>query len=253
MSILSTELLNKQYCSENIDTQTKQNQVIAINNVTMDVLEGDFLGIMGKSGSGKTTLLKLLGSIEAPTSGNVYYNKINLNKLSLTDLMAYRRKNIGFVFQDFRLLENLSVKENIILPIILDDRIVNKEVEECVHDIANKMGIRSLFERYPYELSGGEKQRVAVCRALMNDPDIIFADEPTGNLDSKSAQTVINLLNMINQEMRKTIIMVTHDPMVASNCSRVLFLKDGYFLDEIKKNNNKDDFYSLIINKMKDL
>ncbi len=214
--------------------------------------EGEFVGIMGKSGCGKTTLLKVLGMIDKQTAGTVRFMEKDTSGLYGDDLADIRREQIGFVFQDFYLMDSLSVEENIMLPMILGKEKV-EVMTEAARKYAEQFQIDHLLKKNPYELSGGEKQRVAVCRALINDPDVILADEPTGNLDSKSGKIVIDSLMKINRELGKTIVMVTHDPQMASCCSRIILLKDGVILDTLTQGESREDFYQEIIGRMADL
>lgn len=234
-------------------TNTEEKQVIEVlKDLSFTVKEQEFVGIMGKSGCGKTTLLKVLGMIDRPTEGAVYFKEKEIKNLWDEELSDIRRREIGFVFQDFYLMDSLSVEENIMLPLVLDKAEVN-----CCFESARKyeeiFEICNLKHKNPYELSGGEKQRVAICRALVNDPDLILADEPTGNLDSKSGAIVVNALKEINTKFGKTVIMVTHDPQVASHCNRIIFLKDGKILKDIYKKVSKEAFYLKILDMMKDL
>ena len=214
--------------------------------------EGEFVGIMGKSGCGKTTLLKVLGMIDKQTAGTVRFMEKDTSGLYGDDLADIRREQIGFVFQDFYLMDSLSVEENIMLPMILGKEKV-EVMTEAARKYAEQFQIDHLLKKNPYELSGGEKQRVAVCRAPINDPDVILADEPTGNLDSKSGKIVIDSLMKINRELGKTIVMVTHDPQMASCCSRIILLKDGVILDTLTQGESREDFYQEIIGRMADL
>lgn len=216
------------------------------------VEEQEFVGIMGKSGCGKTTLLKVLGLIDKPTKGKIFFRGQNISKLWTDELADIRRQRMGFVFQDFYLLNSLSVRENIMLPMVLD----KKKSEECTQkgeQFAKLFGVEHLLEKYPYEISGGEKQRVAISRALINNPDLILADEPTGNLDSKSGKIVIKALEKINQNMGKTILLVTHDPQMASHCKRILFLKDGVILEDLRREGTREEFYAQVIGQMRNL
>ena len=214
--------------------------------------QGEFVGIMGKSGCGKTTLLKVLGMIDKQTDGVVRFMEKDTSKLYGDELADIRREQIGFVFQDFYLMDSLSVEENIMLPMILGQEKVDV-MTKAARKYAEQFQISHLLKKNPYELSGGEKQRVAICRALINDPDLILADEPTGNLDSKSGQIVIDALVRINQEFGKTIVMVTHDPQMASYCSRIILLKDGVILDNLNHEDSQEAFYQEIIGRMADL
>ena len=215
--------------------------------------EGDFTGIMGKSGCGKTTLLKVLGLIDKQTDGTVRFMGQDTKGLSGDTLADIRRTKLGFIFQDYYLMDSLTVEENIMLPMILGQENAQKMMD-AAKEYAEKFQIDHLLNKNPYELSGGEKQRVAICRALINNPDLILADEPTGNLDSKSGKIVIEALRTINQEMKKTIVMVTHDPQMASNCRKIILLKDGVILETLERGEkSQEEFYQEIIGKMEEL
>jgi len=217
------------------------------------VEEGDFTGIMGKSGCGKTTLLKVLGMIDKQTDGTVRFMGQDTKGLSGDTLADIRRTKLGFIFQDYYLMDSLTVEENIMLPMILGQEDAQKMID-AAKAYAEKFQIDHLLNKNPYELSGGEKQRVAICRALINNPDLILADEPTGNLDSKSGKIVIEALRTINQEMKKTIVMVTHDPQMASNCRKIILLKDGVILETMERGEkSQEEFYQEIIGKMEEL
>ena len=204
----------------------EQTKIEVLKDVSLQIREQEFISIMGKSGSGKTTLLKLLGLIDRPTSGKLYFKGIDSEELRGDRLARIRRQDMGFVYQDYYLMDSLSVFENIMLPMILDhkdDKVCKEEAEK----LAFSFQIQNLLGKYPYELSGGEKQRAAICRALANQPDVIFADEPTGNLDSRSTDIVMNVFSKIHSEMHKTIIMVTHDRSVAEYSERTIYIEDG--------------------------
>ncbi len=249
------EILKVQHLIRNYEKPSKgedKQEVKVIKDISFDIAEQEFVGIMGKSGCGKTTLLKVLGLIDRPTDGTVSFKNKEIRKLWDEELCDIRRRSIGFVFQDFYLMDSLSVEENIMLPMILDKADVNKCFENAkVYE--ELFEIEHLKKKNPYELSGGEKQRVAICRALINNPDLILADEPTGNLDSRSGAIVVKALEDINQNLNKTIVMVTHDPQVASYCNRIIFLKDGKILKDIRKQGTKEEFYFEILEMMKDL
>lgn len=249
------EILKVQHLIRNYEKPSKgedKQEVKVIKDISFDIAEQEFVGIMGKSGCGKTTLLKVLGLIDRPTDGMVSFKNKEIRKLWDEELCDIRRRSIGFVFQDFYLMDSLSVDENIMLPMILDKADVNKCFENAkVYE--ELFEIEHLKKKNPYELSGGEKQRVAICRALINNPDLILADEPTGNLDSRSGAIVVKALEDINQNLNKTIVMVTHDPQVASYCNRIIFLKDGKILKDIRKQESKEAFYFKILEMMKDL
>lgn len=246
MVILKVENLVRNYKKGN------EEDIKVLKNVNFTIEEKEFVGIMGKSGCGKTTLLKVLGMIDKATDGNVYFKERNVQEVYGDELADIRRTEIGFIFQDFYLMDSLSVKENIMLPMILD-KARPEEMKEKAKEYAELFGIDALLDKNPYELSGGEKQRAAICRALINNPDLVLADEPTGNLDSKSGKVVVDTLEKINKELGKTIVMVTHDPKMASYCSRLILLKDGVALEELESGDNQEKFYQEIIRKMEEL
>ena len=229
-----------------------------VNETKIEVLKGinltinsqEFIAIMGKSGSGKTTLLKLLGMLDRPTEGKVFFKGEDSNFIRGDRLGKIRRCELGFIYQDYYLMDSLSVRENIMLPKILDHSSVEESMEES-EKLADIMGVRTLMDKRTFELSGGEKQRVAICRALINHSDLILADEPTGNLDSASSETVMEYLQMINKDMKKTVVLVTHDAYVASFCNRVIFVKDGMIEVELKKTEGQDEFCDQIMKEQK--
>lgn len=248
MHILEVKELVRDYSIISEDKK-ERTQIHVLKGLDFSVEAGEFVGVMGKSGCGKTTLLKTLGLIHRPTSGSVWLEGEDTGKLPEEKRADIRNRKIGFIFQDFYLMNSLSVEENIMLPMM----IVKSEPEEMrkrAAAYATQFEITHLLKKYPYELSGGERQRVAICRALMNEPELILADEPTGNLDSQSGQIVINALGKISKELGKTILMVTHDPKMASCCGRILLLKDGVILKELKAGEDKDAFYREITGQM---
>ncbi len=220
--------------------------VKALDSFNFTVQKGEFVGIMGPSGSGKTTLMQLLGTIDKPTSGEVLVSGQKLTDLKGDDLALFRRRNLGFIFQEFNLLDSLTIKENIMLPLALEKRPV-AEIEQKVSEIAAKMGIDQVLSHYPYEVSGGQKQRAAAARALVHAPALVLADEPTGNLDSKAAKTLMESLLTLNEQEGATILMVTHDPVSASYCRRILFIKDGRLLTEIRRGADRGQFFHQIL------
>ena len=250
MHVLEVENLIRNYQKSALKKSDEDIKVL--EGLNFSVEQGEFVGIMGKSGCGKTTLLKVLGMIDKQTDGVVRFMEKDTSKLYGDELADIRREQIGFVFQDFYLMDSLSVEENIMLPMILGQEKVDV-MTKAARKYAEQFQISHLLKKNPYELSGGEKQRVAICRALINDPDLILADEPTGNLDSKSGQIVIDALVRINQEFGKTIVMVTHDPQMASYCSRIILLKDGVILDNLNHGDSQEAFYQEIIGRMADL
>ncbi|CAH8714999.1 ABC transporter ATP-binding protein [Paenibacillus thiaminolyticus] len=218
----------------------------ALTNLNLKVNTGEFVGVMGPSGSGKTTLMNVVSTIDKPTSGEVYVGNEQMNKLSKRKLALFRRRELGFVFQDFNLLQTLTVKENIIFPLALDG-IGIKEQDARVHAIAEKLGITSILNKRTYEISGGQCQRTAIARAVIHQPRLILADEPTGNLDSKSAQDVLQTLERLNKEEGVTMMMVTHDAQAASYCDRVIFIKDGTLYQELHKTGSRQIFFQGIM------
>ena len=219
----------------------------ALNQLSFEVEDGEFIAIMGPSGSGKTTLLNLISTIDQPTSGEIIINGVNPRTLNRNEHAYFRRRQLGFVFQDFNLLPMLTVEENIVLPLTLDEMPVDV-METRLNALAEKLDLTAILEKRPNELSGGQAQRTAIARALIHEPLLILADEPTGNLDSNSSREVLELLSKINREKKSTIIMVTHDPIAASYCDRVLFIKDGEFFNEIYKDDRRQMFFQKILN-----
>lgn len=237
--IIRTEDLKRSFNKED-------NRVDVLKGVNMTINEGEFVTIMGKSGSGKTTLLKLISLLDKPSGGKVFFKGKNASTIRGDKLAELRRCHVGFVYQDYYLMDSLSVMGNIMLPKVLG-RI---GVDECLNEtkkIAKIMGIESLLEKRSTELSGGEKQRVSICRALLNEPDVIFADEPTGNLDTATIESVMSYFKMINETFEKTVVMITHDPAVASYSDRVLFLKDGVIESELVKEESNETFYDRVV------
>ena len=217
----------------------------ALRNINFSVEEGEYVAIMGESGSGKTTLLNILAALDKPTSGEVCLNGKNIVTIREREISAFRRDNLGFVFQDFNLLDSFSLKDNIFLPLVLSGK-TPKEMEQRLVPIAQKLGIAQLLEKYPYEVSGGQKQRVAVARALITNPQLILADEPTGALDSKATDSLLDLFNQINEE-GQTILMVTHSTKAASHAKRVLFIKDGEVFHQLYRGNmTNEELYAKI-------
>lgn len=219
----------------------------ALNRLDFEAEAGEFIAIMGPSGSGKTTLLNIISTIDMPTYGRVMIDGVEPEALNSNELALFRRHNFGFVFQDINLLKSLTVEENIVLPLTLDGLPI-MEMQKRVDQLAGQLSLKEILNRRSDELSGGQAQRTAVGRALIHKPKLILADEPTGNLDSKSAKEVLELLSFVNQTERTTIIMVTHDPIAASYCDRVLFIKDGEFFNEIYKDERRQTFFQRILN-----
>lgn len=219
----------------------------ALNRLDFEAEEGEFIAIMGPSGSGKTTLLNIISTIDMPTYGRVIIDGVEPEALNPNELALFRRHHLGFVFQDINLLQMLTVEENIVMPLTLDGLPI-AEMKRRIARLALQLRLDGILDRRPDELSGGQAQRTAICRALIHQPKLILADEPTGNLDSNSAKEVLELLSAINEKDRTTIIMVTHDPIAASYCDRVLFIKDGEFFNEIHKDERRQTFFQRILN-----
>ncbi|MGE7919961.1 ABC transporter ATP-binding protein [Viridibacillus sp. NPDC093762] len=219
----------------------------ALNQLSFEVEKGEFLAVMGPSGSGKTTLLNVVSTIDTPTSGEITVDGIKPHELKKNELAYFRRRQLGFVFQDFNLLQMLTVEENMVLPLTLDNMDVEL-MEERVQNVSKQLGIQSILEKRPNEISGGQAQKTAIGRALIHKPSLILADEPTGNLDSNSSKDVLELLGRINKKEGTTIVMVTHDPIAASYCDRVLFIKDGEYFNEIYKDDHRQTFFQGILN-----
>lgn len=206
----------------------------AINDISFSVEPGEFLGIMGASGSGKTTLLNCISTIDTVSAGHIYLEGTDITEIKPKSLARFRRENLGFVFQDFNLLDTLTISENIALALSINKTLA-KDVEPRILDIAGKLNIRDILDKYPYQVSGGQKQRCACARAIVNNPKLLLADEPTGALDSHSSQILLSTIQSIHEELGATILMVTHDPFTASYANRILFLQDGEILTELRK------------------
>ncbi|MGG3622187.1 ABC transporter ATP-binding protein [Bacillus gobiensis] len=218
----------------------------ALTDINLTIDKGEFVGIMGPSGSGKTTLLNMIATIDEPTTGEVLLDGHNPHLLKKDELSKFRRRELGFVFQDFNLLHTLTVEENIVLPLTLDGKNVS-EMKQKAKDIARKLGITEIMKKRIFEISGGQMQRAAVARAMIHSPKLLLADEPTGNLDSKSSKDVMEMLEAINRNEQTTMMLVTHDPQAASYCNRVVFIRDGKFYSEIHRGDNRQAFFQKII------
>lgn len=234
MTILEVNGLKKIY-----STRFGGNKVEALKNVNFSVEQGEYVAIMGESGSGKTTLLNILAALDKPTEGNVILDGNNLSKLKESQISAFRRDNLGFVFQDFNLLDTFTLEDNIYLPLVLTG-MPYKKMHDRLVPIAERLGISSLLKKYPYEVSGGQKQRAAAARALITNPKLILADEPTGALDSKASDELLGLFSEINRT-GQTIVMVTHSVKAASTAGRVLFIRDGEVFHQIYRGNDTDE------------
>ncbi|MEG1990402.1 MAG: ABC transporter ATP-binding protein [Peptostreptococcaceae bacterium] len=239
-NILNLKNIEKYYGNKN-------NLFKAIDNVSFNINEGEFVGIMGPSGSGKTTLLNLVATIDTVSSGNIYIDENDITTIKPKDIAKFRREKLGFIFQEFNLLDTLTIGENIAMSLTINKYPKNK-IDEKVYEISKQLNISDLLTKYPYQVSGGQKQRTACARALVTNPTLILADEPTGALDSKSAQMLIQVISNLNKDLSATIMMVTHDSFTASYCDRILFLKDGAIFTELVKGNlTRKQFFNQIL------
>ncbi|WP_025027869.1 ABC transporter ATP-binding protein [Caldalkalibacillus mannanilyticus] len=219
----------------------------ALEDINLEISEGEFIGIMGPSGAGKTTLLNIFSTIDTPSSGEIIIADQNIIAMEEEQLSDFRRNKLGFIFQDYNLLDTLTVKENILLPLALS-KVPAKEIEKRVQEMADTFGIREILDKYPYQISGGQKQRTAASRAIVTNPSLILADEPTGALDSKSATSLLENLAALNKQNKSTIMMVTHDAFAASFCQRIVLIKDGCVFSELhKKQHSRERFFQEII------
>lgn len=242
-SILSVENIEKYYGN-------KENVTKAIDYISFKVAKGEFVGIMGPSGSGKTTLLNCISTIDKVTTGNIIINDRDITKLKSKALEEFRKDELGFIFQDFNLLDTLTAYENIALALTIQGR-KPKEIDGLIQEVAKKLEIVQVLNKYPYQMSGGQKQRVASARAIVTNPSLILADEPTGALDSKSSRLLLESFEKLNQELEATILMVTHDAFTASYAHRILFIKDGKIFNElVRGNDTRKEFFNRIIEVM---
>lgn len=245
MAILIANALTKVYGSSKGAAATH-----ALKGLSLEIDAGELVGVMGPSGSGKTTLLNILATIDVPTSGIIEVNGVSPTQLRGSQLAIFRRRQLGFVFQDFNLLNTLSVRENIALPLALDD-IRPSEADRRVEQVASRLGIGHILDKRTYEISGGEQQRVAIGRAVVPRPAILMADEPTGNLDSKSSREVMKAFEDLNEKDGATILVVTHDPFVASFCKRIIFIKDGRVFSELRRGQvGRQAFFQHVLNSL---
>lgn len=227
--------------------KSNEKQTQALNGISFSVEKGEFIGIMGASGSGKSTLLNILSTLDKPTSGTIHINQADVTKLKGNQLADFRAKEIGFIFQDFNLLENLTAQENIAVPLSLQG-VKPKEIKKKVNAVAERLSISHILDSYPAKISGGQKQRVAAARALVSQPTILLGDEPTGALDSKSAKDLLDTMEELNTKDNVSILLVTHDAFSASYCQRILFIKDGVIHQEVKRGEqSRSDFYRQIL------
>ena len=239
-NILKIEKIEKYYGSRSSLTK-------AIDNISFEVEKGEFVAIMGSSGSGKTTLLNCVSTIDKVTSGHIFVGENDITKLKGNALNKFRREELGFIFQDFNLLDTLTAYENIALALTIQNEHISS-IDKKIKKVASDLDIESVLKKYPYQMSGGQKQRVASARAIITDPKLILADEPTGALDSKSARMLLERFNYLNESLQATILMVTHDAFTASYASRVIFIKDGKVFNEIRKgNDSRKEFFDKII------
>lgn len=230
--ILQVENITKVYGKEN---SKEENRTEALKGISFDVLEGEFLGIMGTSGSGKTTLLNCIATMIKPSTGRIMLKDRDISSFKGKQLADYRGMEIGYLFQEFELLDNLTAKENIILPLSIHN-MTEKQAEQELQKLTNHFDIQNVLDKFPSQMSGGQKQRVAAVRALITNPGIVLADEPTGALDSKNSKILMDKLSAINREQNRTLLMVTHDANAASYCSRILFIQDGRLFHELRRN-----------------
>ena len=250
-NILRIQNVEKYYGSRN-------NLTKAIDDISFDVNKGEFVAIMGASGSGKTTLLNCISTIDKVTSGNIYVDGNNITQLKGSALNRFRRDKLGFIFQDFNLLDTFSLRDNIYLPLVLagedyremEQKIRPEIIDRAVKNVAEQLDITEILNKYPYQMSGGQKQRVASARAIITSPSLVLADEPTGALDSRAAKLLLERFNMLNRELQATILMVTHDSFTASYASRIIFIKDGKIFHEL---NRGDDDRKTLFNKIIDV
>ena len=224
----------------------------ALQGIDLQIKNGEFVGVMGPSGSGKTTLLNLIATIDRPTEGEILIGGKDVVSMKESELSSFRRNRLGFIFQDYNLLDNLTVKENIALPLALAGTNY-QEIEEKIDEIVSNLQIKDILNKYPYEISGGQKQRTAASRAVINQPELVLADEPTGNLDSKSSRELLEYLVGLNNIYKATILMVTHDAFAASYCERILFIKDGRLYTELNRGVSRKDFFQKIMDVLKSL
>ncbi len=244
MALIEVKNLIKTYYGQKNKLSTN-----ALNGVELSIHEGEFIGVMGPSGSGKTTLLNMLSGIDAPTSGSITIENQDLFSMKSEELALFRRRRMGFVFQEFNLLDSLTLRENIMLPLILDKKPMSF-IEDKINRYIRLFDIEKAADKHPYNVSGGQQQRAAVARALVNKPAVIFADEPTGNIDSKSSKAVMGCFEKINAEEKATILMVTHDPYAASYCKRIVFIKDGKICFEQLRDGTRSQFFEKIIDSL---
>jgi putative ABC transport system ATP-binding protein len=243
--VLTARNLKKVYGS-------RGNVYTALQDIDLTIKQGEFVGIMGPSGAGKTTLLNIISTIDQPSSGTVTIGGEDIVKMNEEKLSVFRRNKLGFIFQDFNLLDTLTVKENIVLPLALS-RVRLEELEKRLKEVATGLSIEDILNKYPYEISGGQKQRTAAARAIITKPALVLADEPTGALDSKSSTELLQALSDLNEKNSATIMMVTHDAFAASYCKRIIFIKDGLLFTELVRGGSRKEFFQKILDVLKTL
>lgn len=243
--VLTARSLKKIYGS-------RGNVYTALRDLDLNIKEGEFVGIMGPSGAGKTTLLNIISTIDKPSSGTVTIDGENIVEMNEEKLSVFRRNKLGFIFQDFNLLDTLTVKENIVLPLALS-KVKLSEIDKRLKEVSTSLGIMDILNKYPYEISGGQKQRTAAARAIISKPALVLADEPTGALDSKSSAELLQALSDLNEKHSATIMMVTHDAFAASYCKRIIFIKDGLLFAELVRGGSRREFFQKILDVLKTL
>ncbi|TDQ41022.1 ABC transporter ATP-binding protein [Aureibacillus halotolerans] len=232
--------------------RARESQFHALKGISFYMEEGEFVGIMGPSGSGKTTLLNTISTLDSPSGGSIKVSGTEITQMKQGQLAKFRSEKLGFIFQDFNLLENLNLYENIALPLSLQGK-KGKHIRSQVHMVAEKLGIEDLLEKYPVAVSGGQKQRAAAARAIVHNPSMLLADEPTGALDTKSAKSLLDAMKALNEQHQVSIMMVTHDPFTASYCQRVLFIQDGQLYKTLERTASRQHFYQTILDVLSDL
>ncbi|HEX3076131.1 MAG TPA: ABC transporter ATP-binding protein [Lachnospiraceae bacterium] len=241
MSVLKVSNVKKVYGSK-----LGGNTSTALNGVSFDIDKGEFVGVMGPSGAGKSTLLNVIATIDTVTSGSIHVGGKEISRIREPELSDFRRSKLGFIFQDYNLLDTMTLRENIALPLILTNK-KSDQIQKSIHKVASDLGIKDILSKYPYEVSGGQRQRASAARAIVNSPELILADEPTGALDSKSSKDLLQCMQRLNENNQATIMMVTHDAFAASFCQRILFIKDGILFMEIESNGNRKEFFDRIL------
>lgn len=247
MSVLKVSNVKKVYGSKLGGSSST-----ALNGVSFEIDKGEFVGVMGPSGAGKSTLLNVIATIDTVTSGSIEIGGKEISRIKEPYLSDFRRSKLGFIFQDYNLLDTMTLKENIALPLILTNK-KSDQIEKSVRAVASDLGIKDILNKYPYEVSGGQRQRASAARAIVNNPELILADEPTGALDSKSSKDLLQCMQRLNENNQATIMMVTHDAFAASFCQRIIFIKDGILFMEIVSNGNRKEFFDRILKALSSL